>query len=87
MTKHLQNTKITESKPKTTEQQKPQPQTNQATDPAKRLKNLKKRLREIEALEEKLKKGEIAKPEPEQLAKIQRKKDLLMEIHQLEKQM
>lgn len=68
------------------ELQKPQAQTNQATDPAKRLKNLKKRLREVEALEEKLKKGEITKPEAEQLAKIQRKKDLLMEIHQLEKQ-
>lgn len=54
-------------------------------DPAKRLKNLKKKVREIETLEEKLKKGEITKPEPEQLAKIKRKNDLLMEINQLEK--
>lgn len=54
-------------------------------DPVKRLKNLKKKVREIETLEEKLKKGEISKPEKEQLAKIKRKNDLLMEINQLEK--
>ncbi|KAF2897833.1 hypothetical protein ILUMI_08341 [Ignelater luminosus] len=58
---------------------------NQTTDPAKRLKNLKKRLREVEALEEKLKNGQIAKPEPDQLTKIQRKNDLLMQIRELEK--
>ncbi|KAL3272860.1 hypothetical protein HHI36_014321 [Cryptolaemus montrouzieri] len=51
----------------------------------KKIKNLKKKLREIEALEEKLKNGSIAKPEPEQLQKVKRKNDLLMEIHQLEK--
>jgi partner of Y14 and mago protein len=56
------------------------------TDPAKKLKNLKKRLREVETLEEKLKSGLIPKPEPEQLAKIQRKNDLLMQIRELEKQ-
>lgn len=58
----------------------------EATDPAKKLKNLKKRLREVEALEEKLKNGTIAKPEPEQLAKINRKNDLLVQIRELEKQ-
>ncbi|XP_044272721.1 partner of Y14 and mago [Tribolium madens] len=56
------------------------------TDPAKKLKNLKKRLREVEALEEKLKNGLIPKPEPEQLTKIQRKNDLLLQIRELEKQ-
>lgn len=56
------------------------------TDPTKKLKNLKKRLREVELLEEKLKGGSIVKPEPEQLLKIQRKTDLLIQIDELEKQ-
>lgn len=90
VTKELKKIEITESKP----QQKKKTTTKTAsvavadtatTDPAKRLKNLKKKVREIESLEEKLKSGEIAKPEPEQLAKIKRKNDLLMEINQLEK--
>ncbi|KAG5899766.1 hypothetical protein JTB14_006103 [Gonioctena quinquepunctata] len=59
--------------------------TTETTDPQKKLKNLKKRLREVEALEEKIKSGTLAKPEPEQLAKIKRKNDLIMQIHELEK--
>lgn len=51
----------------------------------KKIKNLKKKVREIEALEEKLKSGSITKPEPEQLQKIKRKNDLLMQIRELEK--
>ncbi|XP_066250849.1 partner of Y14 and mago [Euwallacea similis] len=58
----------------------------EATDPAKKLKKLKKRLREIEALEEKVKNGLLEKPEPEQLAKLDRKNDLLVQIRELEKQ-
>lgn len=95
VTKQLQNTRIEEGKPKTTEksksavktnqQPKPEVQTSESVEPAKRVKNLKKKLREIEALEEKIKKGELAKPEPEQLAKIKRKGDLLMELRALEK--
>lgn len=57
----------------------------ETTDPQKKLKNLKKRLREVEALEEKIKNGLITKPEPEQLTKIKRKSDLMMQIHELEK--
>lgn len=56
----------------------------QATDPAKKLRNLKKKLRDIEALEAKLKSGEIPNPEKEQLEKIARKADVLSEIEQLE---
>ncbi|XP_023029318.2 partner of Y14 and Mago [Leptinotarsa decemlineata] len=59
----------------------------ETTDPQKKLKNLKKRLREVEALEEKVSNGTLAKPEPEQLAKIKRKNDLLMQIYELEKQL
>lgn len=76
VTKQIQSVKIVE---------KPQEEQKTTTDPVKRLKNLKKKIREIESLEEKLKKGEITKPEPEQLAKIKRKNDLLLEIDQLEK--
>lgn len=41
-----------------------------ATDPQKKLRNLKKKLRDIEALEEKLNSGEIPTPEKEQLEKV-----------------
>lgn len=77
----------TSEKTKSTEKKKDNTQSklDATTDNAKRLKNLKKRLREVEALEEKLKEGLIAKPEPDQLAKVKRKSDLIMEIHELEK--
>lgn len=39
----------------------------QQTDPAKRLRNLKKRLKEIEALEQRIASGELASPEKEQV--------------------
>ncbi|XP_050310994.1 partner of Y14 and mago [Anthonomus grandis grandis] len=82
--KILESTKISEGGTKTAPATA---QANQeATDPAKKLKNLKKRLREVESLEEKVKSGALAKPEPEQLAKIKRKNDLLMQIAELEKQ-
>jgi len=55
-----------------------------ATDPAKKLRNLKKKLRDIEALEAKLDSGEIATPEQEQLDKVARKPDVMREISSLE---
>ena len=57
-----------------------------ATDPAKKLRNLKKKLRDIEALEAKLSSGEITSPEPEQLEKVARKPDVMKDIAALEKQ-
>lgn len=74
--KQLQNITLKENKVASQEQ---------LSDPGKRLKNLKKKVREIEVLEEKLKKGDVTKPEPEQLVKIKRKNELLLEISQLEK--
>lgn len=53
-------------------------------DPAKRLKNLKKRLREIEALEQKILSGDLKGPEKEQLDKVARKKEVVREIRILE---
>jgi partner of Y14 and mago protein len=52
------------------------------TDPAKRIKNLRKRLREIESIEQKIAAGE-QKLEKEQLDKVSRKKEILSEIEQL----
>ncbi|KRT81900.1 hypothetical protein AMK59_5112 [Oryctes borbonicus] len=59
----------------------------EAADPAKKLRNLRKRLREIEALEEKVKNGELANPDPDQLKKINRKAALLVQIRELEKKL
>nr|CAG4645969.1 EOG090X0KVN [Lynceus sp. MCZ IZ 141354] len=55
------------------------------TDPAKRLKNLKKKLRDIEALEEKQKSGQVAQLDKDQMEKIRRKAEVVKEIRQLEK--
>lgn len=55
-----------------------------ATDPAKKLRNLRKKLRDIEALEAKLDSGEIPCPEQEQLDKVARKTDVIREISALE---
>ncbi|GLV32977.1 Partner of Y14 and Mago [Carabus blaptoides fortunei] len=71
--KSLSQTKITDSSP-----------TVQQQEPAKRLKGLKKRLREIEALEEKIHAGDIKNPEKEQLDKVARKKEVIKEIRMLE---
>jgi partner of Y14 and mago protein len=51
------------------------------TDPAKRIKNLRKRLREIESIEQKIAAGD-QKLEKEQLDKVARKKEVMSEIEQ-----
>lgn len=55
-----------------------------AVDPAKKLRNLKKKLRDIENLEKKLNDGSLANPEPEQLEKVRRKGVMLEELAELE---
>lgn len=55
-----------------------------AIDPAKKLRNLRKKLRDIETLEKKLAEGELENPEPEQLEKVARKPVMLQEIADLE---
>ena len=52
------------------------------SDPAKKLRNLKKKLRDIEALETKMEEG--VKLEPEQLEKVSRKIQVENEIDELE---
>ena len=56
-------------------------------DPTKKLRNLKKKLRDIEMLEKKLEDGTIVKPEPEQLEKVARKIQVEADIEELEKQL
>lgn len=52
---------------------------------SKRLKRLRRRLRELELLDEKIKSGEIVKPQKDQLEKITRKCEIEKEIEELEK--
>lgn len=54
------------------------------TDPAKRIRNLKKKLRDINALKLKIETGELANPEKDQLEKISRKGEIEAEIEELE---
>ncbi|MPC13436.1 partner of Y14 and mago-like [Portunus trituberculatus] len=55
-----------------------------ASDPTKRLRNLKKKLRDIEKLERQIASGEIKNPEPEQLEKVKRKEEVTQQIEDLE---
>lgn len=52
-------------------------------DPSKRLKNLQKKLREIETIEERIRKGNLKNPEKDQLEKIKRKSEIVSEIESL----
>lgn len=56
------------------------------TDPAKRLKNLRKKLRDIETLEEKIKSGTLKSPDKDQKEKMSKKNVILKEIDVLEKE-
>lgn len=53
-------------------------------DPQKRLKNLRKKVREIEGLEERIKSGALKNPEKEILDKVARKTEISKEIKRLE---
>ncbi|CAE7857350.1 wibg, partial [Symbiodinium microadriaticum] len=61
----------------------PSPETAQEVKPEKRIRNLRKKLAEIETLEEK-DPNELSE---EQLQKIGRKSEMLEEVEELEKKM
>lgn len=54
-------------------------------DVQKQLKKLRKKIREIEAIEEKLQSGSLKAPEQDQLDKVSRKTEILQQIAGLEK--
>jgi len=58
---------------------------SETSDPNKKLRNLRKKLRDIEALEQRLADGQLEKPEPEQLEKVARKAKVEEEIIELER--
>lgn len=59
----------------------------QANDKAaieKKIRNLKKKLKQVDDLKKKIDSGEVKNPEKEQLAKIERRQELVDEIEYLE---
>ena len=54
------------------------------TDLYRKIKNMKKKLQQIEELERKIKSGELKNPEKEQVEKISRKQNILQEIEDME---
>ncbi|NP_001087999.1 partner of Y14 and mago [Xenopus laevis] len=57
---------------------------NSAAEKAKKIKNLRKKLRQVEELQQKIDCGEIIQPSKEQLEKLARRKALEDEIEDLE---
>ncbi|XP_056418347.1 partner of Y14 and mago isoform X2 [Hyla sarda] len=57
---------------------------NAAAEKAKKIKNLRKKLRQVEDLQQKLDSGEIKQPSKEQVEKLARRKALEEEIEDLE---
>lgn len=55
-------------------------------DAAKRLKNLRKRLAQIDALKSKIESGELSVPDPDQVKKVARRDEVVEEIRELEMQ-
>ncbi|CAM1326751.1 WIBG (predicted) [Pycnogonum litorale] len=63
-------------------------QNNQATsDPAKKLKNLRKKLHEIKTLKEKIESGVLKNPEKEQIEKISRESEIESQIADIEEEL
>jgi len=79
----LENTHISNEGKKKTQPSQGQSQPT-ATDPSKKLRNLKKKLRDIEKLENQIADGTLKNPEPEQLEKIKKKDEIVAEINELE---
>lgn len=57
---------------------------NSVDDVQRQLKKLRKKIREIEAIEDKLKSGDLKTPEQDQLEKVRRKAEIVKQIAKLE---
>ncbi|XP_076646902.1 partner of Y14 and mago [Halictus rubicundus] len=77
--KPVPNNQIPTPKPNVTNQSE-----TAIPDPQKRLKNLRKKIREIETLEEKIKSGLLKNPEKDILDKLARKAEISKEVKRLE---
>ena len=77
--KPVQNSRSSPPKPSPASQSE-----STALEPQKRLKNLRKKVREIETLEEKIKAGTLKNPEKDILEKLARKAEISKEIKRLE---
>jgi partner of Y14 and mago protein len=53
-------------------------------DQKRKLRNLRKKLRDIESLQKKIFSGDLNYPQPEQFAKLERKEKVEIEIRKLE---
>lgn len=87
ITESLAKTSIEPPQPEptcTVADESPTPSATSQADPTKRLKNLKKKLREIEMLEQKISSGELKNPEKDQLEKVAKKNEVVNEIASLE---
>lgn len=58
-----------------------------ASDPAKKLRNLRKKLRDTEKLEKQIASGELKKPDTDQLEKVKRKNEVIQLIEELEEEL
>ena len=59
------------------------PEQIEADQKLKTIRKLKKQLREIEQLEEKIENGQLATPEKEQLEKISKKETVIKQLNEL----
>ena len=62
----------------------PASSSSDASDPRKKLRNLKKKLSDIESLQSRLDSGDLKNPEPEQIEKLNRRDQVEAEILELE---
>ncbi|XP_059561357.1 partner of Y14 and mago-like [Myotis daubentonii] len=61
-----------------------QPDPAAITEKAKKIKNLKKKLRQVEELQQRIQAGEVSQPSKEQLEKLARRRVLEEELEDLE---